>query len=80
MHSSVSAAIAIGVVLLLVLIAVGIFNIWRRFAGGGGGGGGGGSGEKVDDLKEKVNLAPKDGGKEMESLLQQVVTLSFFTH
>ena len=78
MHSSVSAAIAIGVVLLLVLIAVGIFNIWRRFAGGGGGGGG--SGEKVDDLKEKIRLAPKDDGKEMESLLQQVIMLSFFTH
>ena len=78
MHSSVSAAIAIGVVLLLVLIAVGIFNIWRRFAGGGGGCGV--SGEKVDDLKEKIRLAPKDGGKEMESLLQQVIMLSLFTH
>jgi len=34
MHPSVSAAIAIGVVLLLIFILVSIFNIWRRVAGG----------------------------------------------
>ena len=60
MHPSVSAAIAIGVVLLLIFILVSIFNVWRRVAGG----------PKPNADEKKLMVG--DGDNELDALVKSV--------
>ena len=59
MHATVTAAIAVGVILLLIFISVTLFNVWRRVV--------------LSRAKsEEKTLVVNDADNELESLVKEV--------